>query len=1241
MAAPFILKYLSISKMPGFDRGMRAYRDFAANINIIAGPNASGKSSTARIIQQVIWRDNTAGIIAESAAEIDGKRWDFRINSHSVQVQQEGIDAQLKGLPARESGGRYELALHKLVLERDEEIAREIARLASGGYNLEKAEEQLGYSARVPDRRLAQFSAYESARRQHREIEQQQKRLKEDEQRLQQLKLQRERSAKAEKLLHLFEKVIAYKTAVLKMSQSETALQQFPEVLAQATGQEASNVKDWEAAVAKKEQGVAIEKSGWEKSAEKLKALRIPAEGLTNELLLEMEERVGRLGELEREIATTEAELAKSMANEQTAAAGIGADADPEQWNGIDLEGIGKLDQFLLKAHKIIGEKQYCESWIRELEGELTDGLPEPEKLRAGIGMLNAWLNWRPYGSRGIDGGREAGMGTGRGSGESSSEISGNSSSSGTEIGSDKETGRGIGMDSDRRSGKNFSEDSDMGFGKGTGKGTARGAGGNAVSWYIPIIAAAGALTAAATLWVDWPGLVIGLTVIAGLTIAAYLKKSGVVDESIAERELRRRDYEKTGLPEPERWEDTSVEATIGQLQDNLQKALWQSEIEMKIGQFKKTLEGLQPGLQQLERERNELLEKLKAVPEVREADLKDNTQLYWFVVHVQEWQQHRKNSDALRATAEKLREAFSNELTALNALFGKAEAGEAADKTTAKTIYDRLREEEEIRRNAVREIAGHKEKLEELEKELEELESAIAKTYSSLEMELGDKRALDQLMEQVGPYNAAKEELRSARQRLHDRKGEMTEHSMYGGHAAEIETMTIDKAEGEKMKYEAEAGTWKPTTEQIAKIEAGIGTVRSGSSLEKALAEEENALAELAEAFEKNLAAQTGKLLTDGLRADSYGNNPSEVYNRANELFGKITAGRYGLRIDDRQNGGFRAYDNAQNIGKELEELSTGTRIQLLLSVRLAYIEQQEENVKLPVLADELLANCDDIRAAAIIEALIEISKEGRQVFYFTAQTDEVAKWRYFLEREKQVEHKIFELTGDAEEPMGYNDPISYSESGNDEAMKFFQEVAEPGNMTHEAYGKAVGVVPFDPVTEETEQIHLWYILEDTEVLYECLRRNIRSWGQLRSFMELGGSVPGLSEAHFNQLEAQVRLLQSFITLHRQGRSRPIDIVVLENSGAVSPAFTDAVNSLLKRLRNDPAALIEALRNKEVAGFRENKINDLEEYLTAEGYISRQEKLDPDGIVRRLHATFPEMEKDSSAVERMTNRVT
>jgi len=31
---------------------------------------------------------------------------------------------------------------------------------------------------------------------------------------------------------------------------------------------------------------------------------------------------------------------------------------------------------------------------------------------------------------------------------------------------------------------------------------------------------------------------------------------------------------------------------------------------------------------------------------------------------------------------------------------------------------------------------------------------------------------------------------------------------------------------------------------------------------------------------------------------------------------------------------------------------------------------------------------------------------------------------------------------------------------------------------------------------------------------------------------------------------------------------------------------------------------------------------------------------IDTDGIIRQLHATFPEMEEDNSAVERVINRI-
>jgi hypothetical protein len=47
------------------------------------------------------------------------------------------------------------------------------------------------------------------------------------------------------------------------------------------------------------------------------------------------------------------------------------------------------------------------------------------------------------------------------------------------------------------------------------------------------------------------------------------------------------------------------------------------------------------------------------------------------------------------------------------------------------------------------------------------------------------------------------------------------------------------------------------------------------------------------------------------------------------------------------------------------------------------------------PLVLDETLANRDDGRAHAIMEALLEFAADGRQVFYLTAQPGEVERFR------------------------------------------------------------------------------------------------------------------------------------------------------------------------------------------------------------------------------------------------------
>ena len=142
-----------------------------------------------------------------------------------------------------------------------------------------------------------------------------------------------------------------------------------------------------------------------------------------------------------------------------------------------------------------------------------------------------------------------------------------------------------------------------------------------------------------------------------------------------------------------------------------------------------------------------------------------------------------------------------------------------------------------------------------------------------------------------------------------------------------------------------------------------------------------------LKQLYDDNLSSITGQLLVDTLKEQMREQNRPKVFKEANRLFNRITKGRYELEIDEKDGPDFRAYDTVEKIGRGLDELSSGTRIQLLMAVRLAFVETQESAVRLPILADELLANSDDVRAQAIIEALTEISREGRQIFYFTAQ--------------------------------------------------------------------------------------------------------------------------------------------------------------------------------------------------------------------------------------------------------------
>jgi uncharacterized protein YhaN len=122
--------------------------------------------------------------------------------------------------------------------------------------------------------------------------------------------------------------------------------------------------------------------------------------------------------------------------------------------------------------------------------------------------------------------------------------------------------------------------------------------------------------------------------------------------------------------------------------------------------------------------------------------------------------------------------------------------------------------------------------------------------------------------------------------------------------------------------------------------------------------------------------------MLTESITRFERDNQPAMLRN-VSQMFSKLTHGRYvGLRrkLDEQ---GTLVLAEANGKSKEPSQLSTGTREQLYLAIRLAYVRHYcRENEPLPLVMDDVLVNFDDKRGDSALEILIELSQEIQIIF-------------------------------------------------------------------------------------------------------------------------------------------------------------------------------------------------------------------------------------------------------------------
>jgi len=239
--------------------------------------------------------------------------------------------------------------------------------------------------------------------------------------------------------------------------------------------------------------------------------------------------------------------------------------------------------------------------------------------------------------------------------------------------------------------------------------------------------------------------------------------------------------------------------------------------------------------------------------------------------------------------------------------------------------------------------------------------------------------------LDDLPAHREAAEALRGLRARIHGLE-EQLQH--------ETEWLDLEPLEAERrlVELDARAAGADALAERIGAIEERARAAGESGELEERRACCERAREAMLERRREVALATAGDWLLDGVETEYEQASRPKVLERAAELFGAFTRGRFELiSPGGGASGGLRARDTESAAERALHQLSDGTRTQLLLAARLAFADVEERGARPPLVLDEALSATDPERFDAVARAVLSMVGQGRQVFYLTCNPADV----------------------------------------------------------------------------------------------------------------------------------------------------------------------------------------------------------------------------------------------------------
>jgi len=1119
-----ILRSLAVHRLPGIPPPGFALDGLAEGVNVVVGPNASGKTSLLRALRAALYEDEARepGVSVEALFALgDGASLRARRLGTSLQWQGEAGRMEPPPLPDHRFLACYTLGLEDLLAAEggpDALIAERLGRELAGGYDLRAVRNSEPFvlkanHGRPEARRLQEADErLHQQQREHEALQREQASLAE---------LQAEKTAAeaarrdAEALDHALELLEARRERLRQEQRAE----EFPAAMERMHGDERGRLDSLQAERRECAEAQARAQSDRSAAERDYAATGLARSPLAEAALGDLQQRAQRLREAEQELRRQEAALNEAAAERQHAVAQLGGEPDRE---------LRITPAVLASIEDALAQKRDCDARIAVLEARrrgLAEEGADPEPLRRARAELLRWLAaprdppWTALRATAAALLALAGLG-------------------------------GIGLAAAR------------------------------VHW-------AAALLAIPFSW--------------GL----YLLLRGGAGE--AERAGARRHFEETGVAAPEAWEETAVKACLTALDARLREAEARADGHRQRGELEVQLGH--------ERERSaEVGTSLDA--RARELGLhpsRVDAAFHRWVALAGAYDAAARRCRTLQGAIEAARDTRQRgcrELATFLATHGEALETEAPDAAIIEARLSRLAVRVRARDDAQRRIEAAQRELERLAAQSARLEQAHRELFAQAGLEPGDEAALDARLERLPQWQQWRQQLHQARAIEADRRRDLAEREDL---LALVEAGDAEALGAQRDRCRDQAGRADWLASEITRIETLVDEAGRQRRLEGARAERQMAEDALRERRREALLAEAGALLLEEVGAEHERSSQPEALRRAAAWFLSFTHGQFELVLEDADGGRFAARDTAAGERRALSALSTGTRMQLLLAVRIAFaLEAERGRTALPFVLDEALTAADPERFRAVAESLHQLAEQdGRQVFYLTAQPDDAAYWRELDPAARVIDLAAVRGAGEA-----LTDPAAL-------AVPEREPVPAPAGAEPEAYAVRLGVPPVDPWAE-AGAIHLFYLLrDDLALLHRLLERAIERAGPLRALLAGDPAVIGLDAAAGARLERRLAGAEAWIAAWRQGRGRPVDRQALERSGAVSDTFIDRVAALADRCGGDAEALLAALAAGEVKRFLTDKREQLADWLSEHGYLDPQPPLEPAEITRRVAAAL------------------